>query len=584
MDNRRVLLAVLLSMAVIIGWQLLFPPPEPPAPPERQPVEVGERPGAEQEAPTPSAAETGEERGGRPEEAAAGESGEPAGAPGRPEELEEVAAEREERVVLETETFRATFSNRGAELRSLELLEYGDGEGAPVDLVRDRSAGMPYPFGLVDPSGEPLAVADALFAVERGRDGDGNPEVRFVRSGPEGRVEKRFTGLGRGLLGVAIEARGVGPWGLVLGPGMRNPTARDEERRFGYRGAVYLAADEIEKVPGAKTENEIVLPGPGLEWIGIEDTYFLSVVIPRTPLDRAVVQPYVVAGEGGEAPRFERIGPGGANGEQEELRHELRVTVVPEGETFEGVAYLGAKKLDRLGDLPWRLQETVRLGVFGILARPILIGLEWIYENLVANYGWAIVLMTVLIELLMLPLTFKSYSSMEKMQQLAPQIKAIRAKYKSKLRDKKGRPDIEQQRKMNEEIQALYRAEGVNPAGGCLPMLLQFPVLFAFYRILSHAVELRDAPWILWIEDLSMHDPIYVLPIVMGAVQFLQQRMAPPGGDPMQRRMMMAMPVVFTFLFGFPSGLVLYWLTRNVLTLIQRAVHHRLKAKSSEAS
>jgi YidC/Oxa1 family membrane protein insertase len=171
------------------------------------------------------------------------------------------------------------------------------------------------------------------------------------------------------------------------------------------------------------------------------------------------------------------------------------------------------------------------------------------------------------------------------MQELAPRMKAIRAKFKGKLKDKKGRPDLEQQRKMNEEISALYRSEGVNPVGGCLPMLLQFPVLIAFYNLLSHAVELRGAPWMLWIDDLSMHDPIYVLPVIMGAVQFVQQRMAPAIGDPMQRRMMMALPVVFTFLFlGFPSGLVLYWLTNNLLTLAQQAVYQRLKARQTAAA
>jgi YidC/Oxa1 family membrane protein insertase len=135
---------------------------------------------------------------------------------------------------------------------------------------------------------------------------------------------------------------------------------------------------------------------------------------------------------------------------------------------------------------------------------------------------------------------------------------------------------------MNEEVAALYRSEKVNPAGGCLPMLLQFPVLIGFYSLLSHAIELRGAPWVWWIEDLSMHDPIYLLPIVMGAVQFLQQKMAPSSGDAMQRKLMMAMPVVFTFLFmGFPSGLVLYWLTNNVLTLVQQLVYQRIKARQA---
>jgi YidC/Oxa1 family membrane protein insertase len=309
------------------------------------------------------------------------------------------------------------------------------------------------------------------------------------------------------------------------------------------------------------------------------------VVVPEAPIDRAVVTPWLaVPGEEG-APRFEPVPAAGVPEAQEDLRRELRVALVPEAETFTATAFLGAKELERLQSLPWGLEETVRLGMFGFLARLLLEGLEWIYVHVVPNYGWAIVLMTIAIKIVLLPLTHKSYVSMQKMQELAPRMKSIKNKYKGKLKDKKGRPDLEQQRKMNEEISGLYRSEGVNPLGGCLPMLLQLPVLYAFYRMLSNAVELRDAPWMLWINDLSMHDPIYVLPIIMGAVQFAQQKMAPAVGDPMQRRMMMMLPVVFTFLFlGFPSGLVLYWLTNNLLTLVQQAAYQQWKARKAAAA
>jgi YidC/Oxa1 family membrane protein insertase len=155
---------------------------------------------------------------------------------------------------------------------------------------------------------------------------------------------------------------------------------------------------------------------------------------------------------------------------------------------------------------------------------------------------------------------------------------AVRAKWRGKLRDKQGKMNFEAQRKMNEELRDIYSNAGVNPAGGCLPMLLQMPVLFAFYYLLIAAVELRGADWMLWIHDLSVRDPYYVLPLVMGGTQFLQQKMTPMAGDPMQRRIMMMMPVVFTIFFlGFPSGLVLYWLTNNVLQIIQQGVYNRLQ-------
>lgn len=581
MENRRVLLAVLLSIVVIVGWQLLFPPPEPPAPLAPETVERPE--GAGGERPAESGPREEADQAAEPPAAEALDVGVEEEDAGPAAPVEPVAGTREERVVLEGAGFRAELSNRGAALVSFQLLDYESGDGGPVDLVRRRSD-LPYPFALVGADGRALPVSDVLFAVEEGGS-EGAPAVRFTYAGPEGRVTKRFGVDPNGLLSVEIEARLESRWGVALGPGLRDPTARDEERKFKYRGAVYTAAGKVQTIAPEKTAEARALPGTGLAWAGLEDTYFLAAVVPKQPLDRAVVTPWLAAPGGeGEPARFEPLPPGGLSDAQEDLPRELQVVLVPEGNAFAATAYLGAKDLERLQALPWGLEETVRLGWFGFLARIFLAGLKWIHDHVVPNYGWAIVLMTVLIKIVLLPLTHKSYVSMQKMQELAPRMKAIRAKFKGKLKDKKGRPDLEQQRKMNEEISGLYRSEGVNPAGGCLPMLLQFPVLIGFYNLLSHAIELRGAPWILWIDDLSMHDPIYVLPIIMGAVQFVQQKMAPAAGDPMQRRMMMMLPVVFTFLFlGFPSGLVLYWLTNNLLTLAQQAVYQQLKARKSAA-
>lgn len=581
MDNRRVLLAVLLSMIVIIGWQLMFPPPEPPAPPAGSPAT--EAPGGDPETAPAVRTDRGDRASAESDDDTEGAEGaEPEAAAPPP-----AIAVREESVVLEGDGFRAELSNRGAQLVSLVLPEHDDGAGGPVNLVRDRREAA-YPFGLVSEDGAALPVDDALFVTERGAD---PASVTFRYSGPAsggGEVIKRFAVAERGLLSVAVEADLDTPWAVALGPGLRNPSEIDEERKFKYRGVVYRTGDETETLGSEKLEEARELPGAGLRWIAVEDTYFLAAVVPSTPVDRAVVHPWLVRpGADGEAPDFVPMPAGGAGGDDGALRRELQVVLSPRGEAFEAAVYLGGKDLERLEALPWGLEETVRLKMMGMgfiawIARFFLTALKWIYLNVVPNYGWAIVLLTIGIKVVLLPLTHKSYVSMQKMQELAPRIKGIRAKYKGKLRDKKGRPDIEQQRKMNEEVAALYRAEKVNPAGGCLPMLLQFPVLIGFYSLLSHAIELRGAPWILWIDDLSMHDPIYVLPIVMGAVQFLQQKMAPSGGDAMQRKMMMAMPVVFTFLFmGFPSGLVLYWLTNNVLTLIQQLVYQRIKARQA---
>ncbi|MCP4592932.1 MAG: membrane protein insertase YidC, partial [bacterium] len=217
-------------------------------------------------------------------------------------------------------------------------------------------------------------------------------------------------------------------------------------------------------------------------------------------------------------------------------------------------------------------------------ALPLYYGLEWIYQR-VPNYGWAIVGITFLIKLIFFPLTHKSQESMGKMQELNPKVQAIRTKYRPKLKDSQGRPNPEAQRKMNEEVMAVYKTAGVNPVSGCFPMLLQMPVFFAFFRVLSLAVELRGAPWILWITDLSSPDPVWVLPLLMGGTSIAMQKMMPSSPDPMQRRMMQMMPIVFTvFAFQFPSGLVLYWVTNNLLTMAQQAVLNRVKKLRAAAA
>ena len=219
-----------------------------------------------------------------------------------------------------------------------------------------------------------------------------------------------------------------------------------------------------------------------------------------------------------------------------------------------------------------------------LVQRLLLLGLRWIHANLVGNWGWAIVVMTLAIRLLLFPLTHKSFMSMQKMQLLNPKMQAIRQKYRSKLKDKQGRPNAEAQRKMNEEIMALYKTEGVNPAGGCLPMILQIPVFFAFYNLLSSAIELRHAPWLGWVQDLSAMDPYYVLPIFMGVAMLVQQKMMPSTAEPMQRRMMMFMPFFITFIcLKLPSGLALYWATSNVLGIVQQLFYNRLRKNGDAA-
>jgi YidC/Oxa1 family membrane protein insertase len=192
------------------------------------------------------------------------------------------------------------------------------------------------------------------------------------------------------------------------------------------------------------------------------------------------------------------------------------------------------------------------------LAMPLLIVLKWIFQY-VQNYGIAIIILTILIKIIFWPLGNKSYKSMKEMQKLQPKMQELREKYK------------DDKQKLSQETMALYKTHKVNPLGGCLPILIQIPVFFGLYKVLLYAIELRHSPFFFWIQDLSAKDPYYITPIIMGATMFIQQKMTPTMGDPMQAKIMLLMPVVFTFLFlNFPSGLVLYWLFNNIISIGQQ--------------
>jgi YidC/Oxa1 family membrane protein insertase len=438
---------------------------------------------------------------------------------------------------------------------------------------------------LTDGAGAPLLINEALFAVEgpeRAPTGT-SQVVRFEFSGDIGSATKEFRFLESGLIEVAIHLDGGTPWGVLMGPGLRNPSADELKSKGLFRGGSFLMGEELETSPAPKLREELRVPGAGVRWSALEDTYFLSMLAPKSPVHEVALQPFLMTpGVGGAAPTFlPRPPPDSITEEQEDLPQEIRVVLLPQGRDLEADAYWGAKRYQTLSALRpnYQLDRTIRWGTFGLIARPMLKLLLWIHDHLVANFGWAIVILTFIIKVVLLPLTHKSYVSMQKMQKLQPKVEAIKQKYRGKQRDQKGRPNLESQRKMNEEMQELFKAEGVNPAGGCLPLLLQMPVFFAFFSLLRNSVELWNAPWIGWIHDLSAADPWFVLPIVTGVAQFVQQRMTPATtANPSQRVLLNTMPIWFTVIsFGFASGLVLYWFTNNLLTILQQWTYQRLK-------
>lgn len=568
MDSRRLLLAAVLSLGVLLLWQALFAPPPPV---ERAPVESGL---VDREVDAGTA--------GEPSSAVPAPIGQTAATPPPSPVVQRVEAAAEQRVVLESGNATLEFTNRGAQLLSFELRRPDGGE--PVELVRQRERGQPYPFAFQGPQ-RVSPLNEALFAVDRSTV-DGDTRLSFRYSGDLGTATKTFhipkvtTQVGGLTFRYEVESPGDS-WGLVLGPGIRNPTVEELQSRLSSqqrRAATWFSDGDMESLEPRKTEDPRDL-GSSPRWVALEDRYFITAVIPAGA--RGMVQARPVAnleeadGNLGGFVMFEAADVATA-----ELTRDLMLVLRSSGGELAGRAYFGDKQYDALAAMGVRLEKTVRYGFFGVISRPLQFGLRWIYDNIVANYGWSIVLMTVVIRLVLFPLTHKSQVSMQRIQKLNPRMEAIRAKYRPKLKDGKGRPRMDMQRKMNEEIQALFREEGVNPASGCLPILFQMPVFFGFFRLLSEAVELWDASWLGWIQNLALPDPIYVLPLVMGASQFLQQRMLPPPPNKTQKLIINTMPIWFTiFSFSFPSGLVLYWLTNNLLGIVQTGVYNKLKKK-----
>ncbi len=568
MDTRRLIFAILISWAFIFLWYGVLYPPQPPV---EEPVGPAVEDALEPQLPAGFTSEpaASEEAGSEAEavpDAAGGETAAVA-----PVLLQ---ADSEALVAVETESWRAEFSNRGGQLVSLRLARHEGGEGELLELVHPHTA-APYTYALIDPlTHEQLSVDDQLFVHALESSVEGGQTLTFDYSGPEGRVRKLYTFRDDGTLEVDVTAAGLSDWALLVGPGIRKPTVEELKNTRFRHGAVYRLAGDKE-VLNAKKADPTALPASQLDWVALDDTYFLNAVIPRQGISEITLEPYRVQ-TSDEEEGLDRFVLEPVEEEMtDELRalsRELGMVVRGRGERMQFTAFWGGKNYQRLSALPYGLETTVDFGWFPWLARPLQLGLRWVYENWSGhNYGWAIVIMTILIRLGLLPLTHRSMVHMQVMQELNPKVQAVRHKYKGKLRDKQGRPNMEAQRKMNDEVMAVYREAGTNPVSGCLPMLAQFPVFLAFYYLLSGAIELRNAPWIFWIQDLAVPDPVYLLPIIMGGTQLLQQLMMPMGGDPMQRRLFLLLPFILTFVFlNFASGLVLYWLTSNVVTIVQQ--------------
>ena len=537
--EKRLLIVVILSFIVLYGSQALFPPakPQPPAATSSTPAQPqGTSPAIEKPS-TPAATS-------------------PA-AVAQPLVADSSARD----IVVENDAVRAVFSTRGGVLTSWRLKKYSE-NGAPLDLVPAKApAGSRKPFTLaVDDVAITTTLAQALFKPSADalntstspstltfeyRDASGLSARKTFGFTPEQPYEVVFSAE------LSVGGAPVIPtiaWGPALGSGTvssgltYSPSAQPIFYRD--RNVTRVKFDKI-------AENRVVDGNVGFG--GVDDHYFITAVLPMGQPVRLEYEPMPLAVEGSEhGLHF--------------VSWSARYPAPPSNVRF----FAGPKDFDVLARVNQDLVRAIDFGIFAWLVVPLLRALNWV-NSYVGNYGWSIIVLTVLINLVMFPLRHKSVVSMRKMQELQPEVKAIQDRYaKLKMSDPA-------RQKMNVELMNLYRERGVNPASGCVPMLLTLPVLFAFYSMLSVAIELRGAPFIGWIKDLSVHDPWFVTPILMGVTQFVQQKMSPATGDPAQQRMMLFMPLIFMTMFIWaPSGLVLYWTASNLWAIGQQVLTNRL--------
>jgi len=548
--EKRIFIAIGLSIAVLFGWSWLAPKlfpdlvkkPVPPKPAATSTTTAGSTTAPASTATTATAAATSTAPAATPT------LGNAPATPAAP-----VAAAALQRTVIDNEHYRAVFSNRGAQLVSFQLKHYQRKDKKGIEeLVKARAASRTdYPFAIESTD---RAVMDrlngGLYSVSDVTDRSGGRVLQYRFSDGQHTATKTFKfGVDPYLFDFSVTVEPPLPYRVAIGPGIRTLSADEEDTKVIITGnGVVQQQGDFEMIP--RERGDSLKTYAGIDYVGVEDNYFLTVLRPT---------------RGGDG-LLRRISIYDATTKTRRADLYAAVNATRDG-AVAGNAFFGPKEtalLDRYG-----LGEALQLGWFGMIARFFLSALTWI-NQFTQNYGFAIIVLTIMIKIVLYPLQHKSIVSMKKMQKVQPKVEAIKQKYK------KARSDAEQRQKMNVEMMALYQKEGINPMAGCLPLVLQLPILWGFYNLLSRAIELRGAPWILWFRDLSEKDPTYILPILMTATMFIQTYITPSTGDPMQRKIFLIMPLVFGFMFkDFPSGLVLYWLVQNILTIIQQSIMNK---------
>jgi YidC/Oxa1 family membrane protein insertase len=587
-DQVRGVLFVIVSLLILFAWGHFYKPPVPP--PQTQPNQT------QTSAPvSPSGTQQGAtQAGGAGNAPGKANSTVKAAAPANPSVVE---ASEEKNVVVDSPLYHVELSNRGGVVKTWELKKYMNDEKPPrpLDLVNDSVAKeLGWPFSLVLADSQLEAKANsALYQVQavRGdvataeKPGAGAGSKAATRAAVSAAAAASEASAGSGALEAPIKI--IFHWSdghldvtktlnftanyemtvevSVLLDGKPEPVAVAWRGGFGDK-AVYNAAQlvtvyyktggkltllQYKKLGVSGNQGQPAVQNGPLEFTGIEDQFFTAAFLP----------------DGTDISLWHWM-------QNHEVTADGKQTSLPEAEMGAGTTaaaplrvrlYIGPKELRQLEELRPSLGELVNFGWTGVIAKPLL----WILQTLhtkVPNWGWCIVLMTLVINLAMFPLKMKSWRSMQKMQKVAPEIRQIQDRYK------KYSMSDPRKKKMNEEVMAVYSREGINPMGSCLPMVFQMPIWWALWRVLGGAIELRHAPWLGWIHDLSAMDPYYILPIGMTIMMYLMTKMTPQTTvDPAQQKMMTLMPLMMGFIFfRLSSGLNLYMFTSNLVGIGQQ--------------
>lgn len=552
--EKRVVIAFVLSILVLLAWSLLFAPKRPEAPPKEEVTRVEKEKAVPQSVKPPIA---------KP--------------PTLPKEGAKVLPTvKEKEIVVETPIYRAILTNMGPAIKSFRLKKYRktpEPNSPMIDLVHLGKSGEDFLKIDFNHQSNPESYKDIYHvdAESISLDPDSSPQdLTFKAVRPDGvSVNQTFRFYpDRYQIDLLVSLRNQSE-NQIQG-NLSAHVGNIPTKATGYRSFVGVALLLDGKLKQLKPKNKEIKAGKNLSgqigWIAYEDKYFMSAIVPDEQEEGSF--------KGGLLPsgvlKATYMAPPISLRSQEQASSRFTL-------------YLGPRDLSVLKQLGKHLDLAINFGFFDIIARPMLFALRF-FNKYVKNYGVSIIIITILIKILFWPLTHKSYKSMKDMQKLQPLMKKIREKYKH---DKQ---------QMNKEMMALYKTYKVNPMGGCLPMAIQIPVFIALYNVFGKSIELRHAPFMLWINDLSAPDRLFsfpfelplmsppygipVLTLLMGATMFITQKMTPMSmGDPTQAKVMQFLPLFFTFIFiNFPSGLVLYWLVNNILQIGQQ---YRIKKSSA---